>query len=196
MTWDPETYPTTIRAEIAGYDELQTRVADATRGRAVRTILELGTGAGETASRLLALHADARLVGVDSSAEMLAGAARVLPAARVSLVEADLADPLPDGTFDLVASALAVHHLEGRRKAELFRRVAAALVPGGRFVLGDVVEPGDPRDAVIENEPGYDFPSPLPDQLEWLREAGLDPEVVWEQRDLAVVRATRPHPST
>jgi len=32
-----------------------------------------------------------------------------------------------------------VHHLDAGEKADLFRRVAAALEPGGRFVLGDVV---------------------------------------------------------
>jgi hypothetical protein len=32
MTWDPELYPTTIRAEIHDYDELQDQVAQATKG--------------------------------------------------------------------------------------------------------------------------------------------------------------------
>ena len=189
MTWDPISYPDTIRAEIEDYDELQEQVVGATRGLAVSSILELGIGAGETAARLLALHDGARLTGIDSSPEMLAGAARVLPGDRVELVDADLAAPLPAGPFDLVVSALAVHHLEGERKADLFERVAAALNPGGAFVLGDVVVPDDPMDAVIENEPGYDFPSPLSDQLEWLRRAGFAAEVLWARRDLAVVRA-------
>ncbi|MDQ4125887.1 MAG: class I SAM-dependent methyltransferase, partial [Actinomycetota bacterium] len=140
-------------------------------------------------ARLLAAHEGARLTGVDSSPEMLAGAARALPRERVTLVEADLADPLPSGPFDLVVSALAVHHLEGERKAGLFERVAASLEPGGGFVLGDVVVPDDPADVAIENEPGYDFPSPVGDQLAWLRDAGFDAEVVWSRRDLAVVRA-------
>lgn len=192
MTWDPETYPDTIRAEIDDYDELQARVVDATRGIPVESILDLGVGAGETAARVLAAHESARLTGVDSSPEMLVGAARALPPDRVTLVQADLGAPLPAGEFDLVVSALAVHHLEGERKAALFERVAAALRPGGRFVLGDVVVPDDPADAVVENEPGYDFPSPLDDQLRWLESAGFVAEVAWQRRDLAVVRADRP----
>lgn len=192
MTWDPDTYPGTIRAEIEDYDELQERVVDATRGIAAQSILELGVGAGETAARVLAVHEGAHLTGVDSSPEMLAGAARILPADRVTFVEADLGDPLPPGPFDLVVSALAVHHLEGEHKAGLFERIAAALAPGGVLVLGDVVVPDDPADAVIENEPGYDFPSPVPDQLAWLARAGFEAEVVWTRRDLAVIRAARP----
>ena len=53
-------------------------------------------------------------------------------------------DPLPEGPFDVVVSALAVHHLDGAEKADLFQRVTASLAPGGRFVLGDVVVPEDP----------------------------------------------------
>jgi tRNA (cmo5U34)-methyltransferase len=190
MTWDPYTYPDTIRAEVHDYDELQTQVAEATRGLSPASILDLGVGAGETAARVLALHEGARLTGVDSSEEMLAGAARVLPPDRVTLVRGDLAGPLPPGPYDLVVSALAIHHLEGERKAELFERVAASLAPGGCLVMGDVVEPDDPADALIENEPGYDFPSPLPDQLAWLWRAGFTPDVVWTRADLAVVRAS------
>ncbi len=191
MAWDPETYPAMIRREIHDYDELQAQVAEATRGTSPDWILDLGTGAGETAARVLEIHERARLVGIDSSAEMLAGAAEVLPSDRVTLVRQDLAAPLPDQRFDLVVSALAIHHLEGDRKSELFRRVAQALVPGGRFVMGDVIVPDDRADALIENEPGYDFPGPLDDQLLWMRASGLSPRVAWLCKDLAVVTADR-----
>jgi tRNA (cmo5U34)-methyltransferase len=189
VAWDPETYPSTIRLEIPDYDRLQAEVAEATRDTSPECILDLGIGSGETARRVLQIHEGARLVGTDSSAAMLAGARRVLPPGRVTLLRQDLAAPLPDRRFDLVVSALAVHHLEGDRKAVLFDRVVRALVPGGRFVMGDVIVPEDPADALIENEPGYDFPSPLTDQLRWLERAGLSPEVVWLHRDLGVVRA-------
>ena len=75
-------------------------------------MLELGTGTGETARRLLEAHPDAFLVGVDASAEMLAVARSVLPGDRVDLRVGAIEEPLPEGPFDLVASALCVHHLE------------------------------------------------------------------------------------
>ena len=102
-----------------------------------------------------------------------------------------LEDPLPDGSFDLVVSALAVHHLPPEGKRDLFRRTAAALRPGGRFVLGDVVVPDRAEDAQIEIDWVVDMPDRVDDQLAWLEEAGLDAEVVWSDRDLAVIRATR-----
>ena len=161
----------------------------AATGTGATRILELGIGSGETAARLLQAHPSAHLVGIDSSAEMLRGAAARLPADRVALREQDLADPLPPGPFDLVASALAIHHLEGEAKGELFRRVAAVLMPGGAFVFGDVVVPEDPADTVIDNEPGYDFPSRVDDQLAWLRLAGFEASSSWSRRDLAVITA-------
>src|SRR5439155_15597381 len=120
---------------------------------------------------------------------MLARARETFPTAdlRVGRLE----DPLPDGPFDLVVSTLAVHHLDPAGKADLFRRVAAVLRPGGRFVLADVVVPERPEDAVIECTPGFDLPDPVLDQLEWLRAAAFEAAVAWTRRDLAVIVATR-----
>lgn len=192
MTWNPDEYSASIREWIHDYDDLQEQVVKATTGVNALTILDLGVGAGETAKRVLEIHPDARLVGVDSSPEMLAGAAEALPEDRVTLVQQDLGAPLPDQRFDLVISVLAVHHLEGKRKAKLFLDVARHLQPGGRFVMGDVVIPDNPADALIENEDGYDFPSTIHDQVSWMNEAGFSSEVVWTCKDLAVLKAELP----
>jgi tRNA (cmo5U34)-methyltransferase len=156
----------------------------------VHRVLDLGTGTGETARGVLARLPTAALVAVDASPEMVALAAEAFPGADVRVGR--LEDDLPAGPFDVVTSALAVHHLPPEGKQDLFRRVAAALAPGGRFVLADVVVPEDPDDAVTAMEPGVDRPDPLADQLGWLTEAGLSPTVVWQHRDLAVVTADGP----
>lgn len=186
----PEGYRDSMLEEVHDYDELQEETARATEGREVTRILELGVGTGETARRVLERHPDAELTAIDSSAAMLEEARARLPAAELRV--ARLEDPLPEGPFDLVVSTLTVHHLNAAGKAELFRRVAAVLRPGGRFVLADVVVPEQPEDAVIDCTPGFDLPDPVPDQLDWLRAAGLEPRVVWTRLDLAVVAATRP----
>ena len=187
--WRPDAYLDEIRVEIPQYDELQDRAVEATRGVRVRNALELGIGTGETATRLLAVHPEATLVGVDGSDAMLAAARARFSAERVDLRLRDLGDPLPEGTFDLVVSVLAVHHLRGAEKADLFARIAEALAPLGCFVLADVVVPDRPEDAVVPIEEGFDFPDPLPEQLAWLGEAGFSATVVWSWKDLAVVRA-------
>jgi tRNA (cmo5U34)-methyltransferase len=188
----PDTYMDLMRREVPGYDELQEAIADAGAGTPAASVLDLGTGTGETLARVLARHPGATAVGVDESDALLAEAAARLAGRSVELRVADLADPLPAGPFDLVVSALAVHHLDGAHKAALFARVAGVLRPGGRFVLGDVVVPADPVDAVVPLSEDFDRPSPLPDQLGWLADAGFDASVVWAERDLAVVRADRP----
>jgi tRNA (cmo5U34)-methyltransferase len=188
--WDPATYLDNMLREVPAYPELQEQTAAAIAGIDASDILELGIGTGETTRRVLARHPNARLVAVDSSVEMLGRARAAFPDAdlRVGRLE----DPLPPGPFDLVVSALAVHHLDGRAKHDLFRRVASVIRPGGRFVLADVVVPEREEDVVTPIDCVMDLPDRVDDQLEWLRRAGLDAETVWSYRDLAVLRATRP----
>jgi tRNA (cmo5U34)-methyltransferase len=189
--WDPATYRVLMRNEVPAYDELQDAVAAATRGVVTRRILDLGTGTGETAARVLTLHRDALLVGVDESGEMLTMAHQTLPASRVDLRVGRLQDPLPPGPFELVVSALAVHHLDGPAKAALFGRIYARLPAGGRFVLGDVVVPEKPSDAVTPVDGEYDLPDSIEDQLRWLGAAGFQAVVTWQSGDLAVLVADR-----
>jgi tRNA (cmo5U34)-methyltransferase len=194
--FDPASYLDLMREEVPAYERLQEAVAAATDGIEVTRILELGTGTGVTLAAVLACHPGAGAVGIDESAAMLEAAAATLGSegsrdGRVELRVADLADPLPSGPFELVVSALAVHHLDGAGKADLFRRVAAVVGPPGRFVLGDVVVPEDPADALTPISDDYDRPSSVADQLCWLDEAGFDAAVVWSERDLAVLRADR-----
>src|SRR5262245_49893204 len=105
--WDPDSYLELMRSEVPQYERLQEEVAAATAGAGVRRVLELGTGTGETARRVLAAHPEAQLLGVDESAGMLEAARSALDPARVTLVEARLQDPLPAGPWDLVVSCLA-----------------------------------------------------------------------------------------
>jgi tRNA (cmo5U34)-methyltransferase len=185
--WNPETYLELIHRDVPDYERLQDEIAVAA-GRDARSMLELGTGTGETARRVLARNPAARLLGLDASSEMLDGAKAMLPADRVELRVARLEEPLPEGPFEVVFSALTVHHLEGPGKADLFRRVADVLPPGGRFVLGDVVVPQDPADVVTPIDADYDKPSTVPDQLAWLAAAGLRARLIWAHRDLAVLK--------
>jgi tRNA (cmo5U34)-methyltransferase len=188
--WDPDTYLTLMHEEIPDYERLQDEVA-AAAGANVMRILELGTGTGETARRVLARHPTALLVGLDASSLMLERAGAQLPRDRVDLRVARLEDPLPDGPFDVVVSALAVHHLDDAGKADLFRRVARNLTPGGRFVLGDIVVPENRDDVVTPIDGEYDTPSSAVDQLRWLTESGLQAQVAWAHCDLAVLVGIR-----
>jgi tRNA (cmo5U34)-methyltransferase len=185
--WNPDTYLAEMAAEIPGYAELQEAVLAASADVSATRVLELGTGTGETAVRLRALHREASWVGIDSSEAMLARARERLPDADLLLQR--LEDELPAGPFDLVVSALAVHHLDGPGKRELFSRVARVLEPGGRFVLGDVVVPAGEQEGPIHIDWEMDTPDSVEDQLAWLRAAGFEAEASSVRIDLAVLRA-------
>jgi tRNA (cmo5U34)-methyltransferase len=181
--WDPDTFLATMHEEIPGYEELQETVAVAARGR---NVLELGTGTGETAVRILARNSGARWTGIDASAAMLERARERLPDADLHLQR--LEDPMPEGPFDLVVSVLAVHHLDGPKKRDLFRRVAEV---GDFFVLGDLVVAERAEDAVIEIDWVMDLPSTVPEQIGWLEEAGFEVEATHVRPDLAVLVAMK-----
>lgn len=185
--FDPDTYLEVVTSEIPSYVELQDRTAEATVGVTAGEILDLGAGTGETAVRVAGMHPSAQIVGIDESIEMLAHARQRLPEGDFSVGR--LEDPLPSGRFDLVVSALAIHHLDGPGKQQLFKRIAERLAPGGRFVMADVVVPDDPADVVTPVDGIYDKPSRVADMLTWLGEAGFDSRVFWTKLDLAVIVA-------
>jgi trans-aconitate methyltransferase len=186
--FDPDTYLSMVRSEIPSYDRLQSILAESTGSDRSR-VLDLGSGTGVTAAAVLARHPEARLTGVDSSATMLNHARALVPDA--TFVEQPLEEPFPGDQFDLVVSAFAIHHLPADAKADLFRRVAEVLTAGGRFVLCDVVIPTQHVDRPVPLEPGVDVPSSLEDQISWLLAAGLLPEVILAEDDLAIIAADR-----
>ncbi|EYB67603.1 hypothetical protein DEIPH_ctg033orf0002 [Deinococcus phoenicis] len=92
-------------------------------------ILDLGCGTGELTARIA--RTGARVTGVDASAAMIGAARNAFPEPGFEVMEAHHLTFRDD--FDAVFSNAALHWmkpLEG-----VFPRVAAALKPGGRFVL-------------------------------------------------------------
>jgi tRNA (cmo5U34)-methyltransferase len=188
----PAQYLALMRAALPRYDRLQQELVLATWGVEAALVLDLGTGTGETAARVLAAHPGARLVGVDASEQMVQIARERLAGLPAGLRVGRIEDPLPEGPFDLVVSALAVHHLDGAGKADLFRRAAAALRPGGRLVIADVIVPERPAARPSPLDPSLDRPDRLDDQLALLGDAGLLPTLTWADGDLAVFLRERP----
>ena len=98
-------------------------------------VLELGVGTGRLAVPMA--EAGLQVVGVDSSAAMLAKLAARDPAGAVEVVCGDMVDDLPDGPFDaaLVAYNTIFNLLDEGAQQRCFAAVAARLVAGGSFVV-------------------------------------------------------------
>jgi SAM-dependent methyltransferase len=171
--WHPETYLETVRAEVPRYDELQAETVRAIPFVPER-VLELGIGTGESTRRLVEAFPGARVVGLDSSPEMVFRARQTYDDVQLARME----DPLPDGPWDLVVSVLSLHHLTDEQKRLLFRRVREQ---SRSLVFGDVVLA---ERQVTPIDPGFDFPRSAADLAGW-----CGGEVVWEADDLAVIRA-------
>lgn len=162
-------------------------------------VLDLGAGTGLLSAMVMGRLPRARIHLVDVSEAMLEEARRRLSGAdaavNASFEVRDYAAGGLGGPWDLVVSALSIHHLADDDKRALFGRVFAALRLGGLFVnadqvlgptpaaearyrrlwdgavLGSGVERREYERAVERMR--HDRCAPLGDQLEWLRAAGF-----------------------
>lgn len=102
--------------------------------------VDLGTGTGHTAARLLA-EGVREVVAVDPSEGMLAAAERSyghLPGLELVQASGD-ATGLPSGAYDLVTARHTLHHHPD--PTATLREAARLLRPGGRFVMVDEITP-------------------------------------------------------
>lgn len=207
-------YDARIRTFIPHYEEMLEAAVAAlpAAGRPIEAVVDLGTGTGALAHRVAKAATRARLVGIDEDEGMLALAARRLPRARTTLVfDSFLRAPLP--RCDAVTASFSLHHIEHHRaKRALYRRIKAALRPGGVLISADchpathgpLAATGRAlwRDHLAASygrrkAEGFlrawsheDFYVPLAAELSLMRGAGLTPEVTWRRDSFAVIVAS------
>ncbi|MGW1077520.1 trans-aconitate 2-methyltransferase [Streptomyces sp. NPDC002537] len=125
-TWDPRQYLRHSGHRTRPIHDLLARVPEPPGGPA--RVVDLGCGPGNITALLADRWPDARIIGLDSSAEMLAEAA-AYASDRVDFARADLAEWTPAGTYDLIFSSATFQWVPGH--AKLFPAWVAALAPGG-----------------------------------------------------------------
>ena len=106
-------------------------------------VLDVGCGTGYLTRRLAPLVGPSgRVTGVDASAGMLAQAREKAPANCV--FERGFAERLeayPDGSFDVVTSALMLHHLPAELRLPALNAMHRVLRPGGRLLIAEFLPP-------------------------------------------------------
>jgi ubiquinone/menaquinone biosynthesis C-methylase UbiE len=106
-------------------------------------VLDLGCGPGYlTALAAAAASPGGSAVGVDPSVPMVEQARRLRGGGSCSF-EVGRAEALTaaDGSFDVVVSSLAVHHIPEPARATAFAEAFRVLRPGGRVLLADFLPP-------------------------------------------------------
>jgi trans-aconitate 2-methyltransferase len=122
-TWDPDRYLTYADERGRPFVELVARVAASSPA----LVVDLGCGPGTLTGLLAERWPAARVVGVDSSAAMIA-AARELDQ-QVDYVVGDLRDWAPSAPVDVLVSNAALQWVPGH--LDLLPRLLATLAPGG-----------------------------------------------------------------
>jgi tRNA (cmo5U34)-methyltransferase len=113
----------------------------------VERLLDLGCGDGILGRTVLSQFPDATGVFVDFSEPMIEAARKKADPQRATFAIQDLASPAwtqsvgGHAPFDVVLSGLAIHHLDDKRKQELYREVFDLLRPGGLFLNLEHVAP-------------------------------------------------------
>jgi len=123
MAWDPAQYLKFAGPRLRPAIDLLQRIGL----ERPALVYDLGAGAGNVTRLLAARWPEARIVGVDSSAEMLAKAAAELPG--IEWRQADLRAWRPDRPPSIIYSNAALHWLDGHE--QLFPALFEALAPGG-----------------------------------------------------------------
>lgn len=103
-----------------------------------KRILDLGAGTGLLSQFWFQHFPSAEYVLVDVADEMLNVAKRRFEGVKnVEYCVIDYSKCFPQGSFDVIMSALSIHHLEDEEKRQLFARIYEALPAGGVFVNYD-----------------------------------------------------------
>lgn len=197
MHWDPSQYLRFSAQRSRPFFELMARVG----ADDPSLVVDLGSGPGTLTATLAERWPEARIVGVDSSAEMVRAAKeRALPA-RLEFVEADIRSYAPDAPIDVLVSNAALHWVP--EHLELLPRLAGWLAPGGWLafqVPANFAEPSHAELAALAGSErwcdrlgGLERPAShdAEDYLDALARAGLAVDV-WETRYLQVLRGDDP----
>ena len=174
------------------------------------TLLDLGCGTGLELDEIFRLHPDIRVTGIDLAPGMLARLREKHPERKLTLTVGDyLTVPLAPCAFDVAVAFETLHHFPPETKLGLFRRIFAALRPGGMLLEGDYIAESDEMETYLFQELArrrarqhvpegtfvhFDTPLTLAHELSLLSQAGFTAEVLGYrgENNTPMIRAIKP----
>ncbi|OPX38137.1 MAG: hypothetical protein B1H12_03180 [Desulfobacteraceae bacterium 4484_190.2] len=174
------------------------------------TVLDLGAGTGLLTALILNAFPKASSMVLDISEKMLAKAKeRFKDNDQVHFCAMDYARSPLTGDFDLIVSAMSIHHLYDSDKRLLFKKIYNALLPGGMFIHAELAKGAtdvtekiyqrmwfqylkktdltEDQLSLIFERMSYDKTTTLDIQLKWLKKAGfMDVDCFYKYYNFAV----------
>lgn len=167
-------------------------------------MLDIGVGTGNLEKFIFKKFPQAKITGIDTSAEFLNTAKKKYKAQQFKTVQADIKKyEMGENKFCNVLACLAIHHFEDEEKKKLFQNIYQALKENGNFINFDMIKPETEvqfkklqgelfqrwrskglSENFIEQEKKEmserDKLVELPKQKKWLEEIGFDFRVIYE----------------
>lgn len=182
----------TATAFLGRRDAIYARLARDAGVTAGDRVLDLGSGPGMLARAALPLATSSgQVIGLDNSVDMVVRAQRRGIDARLG----DAANPpFAEGSFDVIVSALAIHHVEPADRDAIFARAWRLLVPGGRLLVAEFVPPFGRLGMDVARQVFHEkiADDPMADLVNRMGRAGFEQIEARNSGVLTVVRSRRP----
>lgn len=182
-----------------------------------KRILDLGCGTGNLTDPMFKAFPEAEIDALDISEEILnESRKRFSHTPNIRYIQADFKNlHLAPGSYDLVMSSIAIHHIEDPDKIKLYAEVFQALSPGGIFIFADqtrgitdeiyqknisswqeeAFKLGSTQenwDMWMDHQDAHDFHTPVPWHLQQLEKAGFtETDLLWKYLLWAVIWAKK-----
>jgi tRNA (cmo5U34)-methyltransferase len=182
-----------------------------------KRILDLGCGTGNLTEQVLKHYPEAEIDALDLSEEILKESQkRFMSQPNVRYIQADFrAMHLAPGSYDLVLSSIAIHHIPDEDKIKLYQDIFQALTPNGLFIFADQTRgitddiykkhflrwkeeafglgsTQENWDMWMEHQNAHDFHTPVNWHLQQLEAAGFkEVDLIWKNIMWAVIWAKK-----